>query len=173
MALVKTISPEEAEGKIKEAYSAFLKTAGVVPKPFEMMSASPDLMFLQGDIINYFMKHPTLGLPLLTHIRLMAAVAYDYAYCIAFNSNILKMVGADDQQIEAVKSDPEQATLDDKDKAMLLFVVKALKTPEAIEQPDVDALRALGWTDKDIFDALAHGAGMLGPSVMFKALKMA
>jgi len=55
-----------------------------------------------------------------------------------------------DEQLENLKSDPKQAPLIDKDKAMLLFVLKAVKTPDSVEQKDVDALHGLGWTDQDI-----------------------
>ena len=43
---------------------------------------------------------------------------------------------------------------------MPLFVLKAVKTPEAVQQNDIDGLRELGWNDKDIFDAVAHGMGL-------------
>jgi len=55
---------------------------------------------------------------------------------------------------------------------MLLLVLKAVKSPETVQPSDVDSLRKLGWNDKDIFDAVAHGMGMIGPSKMFKAFKM-
>ena len=41
MALIKTVSPEQAEGKMKEAFDMFIENLGVIPKPLEMMSASP------------------------------------------------------------------------------------------------------------------------------------
>ena len=39
MALISTVSPENAEGSIKEAYEMFMKNIGMIPKPMEMMSA--------------------------------------------------------------------------------------------------------------------------------------
>ncbi len=62
--------------------------------------------------------------------------------------------------------------MDGKNKAMLLFVAKAIRSPETVTQEDVDALREVGWTDTDIFDAVFHGASMAGPSILFKAFKM-
>ena len=68
--------------------------------------------------------------------------------------------------------DPSQASLEDKDKRLLLFVLKSIQTPEAVTQDDVDALRDLGWSDTDIFDAVAHGTNMIGASIMMKAFKI-
>ncbi len=172
MALITTVSPEKAEGQIAQAYKPFLDTIGVVPKPLEMMSSSPVLLKLQAEPIGYFMQPPPLGLPLLTFIRLLVAVEYDYEFCIGFNSGLLESQGISADQLSSAKTDPSQAPLEEKDKAMLLFVLKAVKNPEAVEQNDVDGLRELGWNDKDIFDAVAHGMGMIGPSKMFKAFKM-
>jgi hypothetical protein len=59
-----------------------------------------------------------------------------------------------------------------KDKAMLLFVLKALKTPQEVSREDMDALHQMGWTDSDVYDAVFHGAGMIAPSFMMKAFKM-
>ena len=172
MALITTVSPEKAEGEIAETYKPFLDTIGVVPKPLEMMSASPELLRLQAETVGYFMQHPTLGLPLLTFIRMLVSVEYDYEYCIGFNSGLLESQGVSKDLLASVKTDPTQVPLEEKDKAMLLFVLKAVKSPEAVQPSDVDSLRKLGWNDKDIFDAVAHGMGMIGPSKMFKAFRM-
>ncbi len=65
-----------------------------------------------------------------------------------------------------------QRFLDDKDRAMLAFVMKAIKTPDAVEKQDVDQLHDLGWTDSDIMDAMAHGTNMIGSSILMKTFKM-
>ena len=172
MALIKTVAPADAEGDIEQAYSVFLKAVGVVPKPFEMLSVSPELMKIQGQVLRYYMNHPTLGFPLLTLIRFLISQEYNYQFCIHFNQNLLKMQGMEEGEIEEVVSEPDKAPLEEKDKAMLLFVLKAIKSPDAVDKADVDGLHGLGWTDKDIFDAVHHGAGMIAPSVMMAAFKI-
>ena len=44
MSLIKTVSPEEATGKVKEVYDVMMEKARVIPKPFQMMSPSPALL---------------------------------------------------------------------------------------------------------------------------------
>lgn len=99
----------------------------------------------------------------------MAASDCDYEYCINFNQNILIAAGANEQALEAIKDDPDKAPLEDNERAMLKFVSKAIKTPEAIMQSDVEALHNAGWDDSDILDAVAHGAFMQGHSTLMKA----
>ena len=57
-------------------------------------------------------------------------------------------------------------------RAMVAFVMKAVKTPDAVEQQDMDELHAQGWADSDIMDALAHGTNMIASSILMKTFKM-
>ena len=82
------------------------------------------------------------------------------------------MQGMSEDDIQKVVEDPLQAPLEDKDRAMLAFVMKAIKTPDAVAEEDMTQLRDLGWTDTDILDALTHGTNMIGSSILMKAFKM-
>ena len=173
MALIKTVLPEEATGKVKQAYDVMMEKARVIPKPFQMMSSSPTLIDIMLQSLGYYLEHPTLSFQLLAHIRLLVAQSYNYAYCVDFNSGILQMLAnVTDEELESLKSDPNQAPLNNKDRAMLLFVLKAVKTPDSVEQKDVDALHKLEWTDQDILEATHHGADMVRHGILFKAFNM-
>lgn len=173
MALLQTVSAEEAEGKVKEVYERLMETARTVPLPMKMMSASPDLLAIQIQNLGHYFRHPTLGFELLALIRLLVANHFNYPYCVMFNSSLLQMLTEmTDEQLEAVKADPATATLDERDKKMLLFVLKTVITPDAIEQADVHSLKDMGWTEKDIFEAAHHGADMIRHGTLFKAFKM-
>ncbi|MEA3437636.1 MAG: hypothetical protein U9R43_14295 [Thermodesulfobacteriota bacterium] len=173
MALIKTVSPDEATGKVKEVYDVMMEKARVIPKPFQMMSPSPALLEIMLQSLGYYFEHPSLSFQLLTHIRLLVAQAYKYEYCVDFNSDILQMLAnVTDEQLDNLKSDPKQAPLNDKDMAMLLFVLKAVKTPDSVDQKDVDALHELEWTDQDIIEATHHGADMVRHGILFKTFKM-
>ena len=172
MSLLKTVPPDQAEGDVAAASSFFINGGLPVPKPLEMTSVSPGLIKIQKQVLDYFMNHPTLGFALLSLIRFLVAKQYDYQFCTNFNYNFLKMQGMEDDDIEKIVAQPETAPIEDKDKAMLLFVLKAIKAPDEVTQDDVDGLDEMGWSDNDIYDAVFHGAGMIAPSFMMKAFKM-
>jgi len=172
MSLLKTISPANAEGEIADVYSFFTKSGLPVPKPLEMASASPGLLKIQNQLLGYYMNHPSLGFALLSLIRYLVAKKYDYVFCTSFNENFLKMQGMDEKQIKIVEADPSKAPIEDKDREMLVFVMKAIEKPDTVTQQDMDNLHNVGWTDQDIFDALNHGTGMIGPSMLMKTFKM-
>jgi alkylhydroperoxidase family enzyme len=173
MALIKTIEPDQAEGAVKEAYDTMLERIPFVPKPLQMMSANPELLSGYMQNMRYFMAHQNLSPLLMAYIRMLAAFNSDYPYCIDLNSGFLKQfAGLSDDQLNAVREDPANAPLDDKEKAMLAFVVKSIKSPEEVSKTDIDHLTGLGWTEKDCFDALFQGANMVATGILFNAFKM-
>lgn len=172
MTLIQTVDPENAEGKTKEIYDTMQNTIGMIPAPMQLASASPWMMGLMWESVQYFSQHPNLGFGLLSSIRYLVARQYDYAFCTGFNKNFLKMQGMSDEDIEKIEEDPLQAPLEDKERDMLAFVMKAIKTPDAVGQEDMDHLHQQGWTDNDILDALVHATNMVGSSILMKAFKM-
>jgi len=162
MSLLKTVKPEEATGVVKEVYDAMTQRMGMVPAPLQLYSASPNLLALQKNVMDYFMAHPTLSPGLLALIRLMVAEELKYNYCVSLNKNVLKMMGiADDHQLAAIMADPDKAPMEPKDVALLKFVVAACTQPGSVGEADVAGLRELGWQDSDVFDATMHGMFMI------------
>lgn len=172
MALISTVSPEQAEGKMKEAYDMFIQNLGVIPKPLEMMSASPAIFDQQLQRIYYYTNHPTLSFALLSHIRYLVAHNLNYSFCMDFNKLILKKQGLEDDDIERIEADPAKSLLEEKDAAMLMFVVKAVKEPSSVKTEEIKQLKEMGWEDKDLVDALAHGVNMIDHSIMMEVFQM-
>lgn len=172
MALLKMVQPAAAEGKIKEVYSFFEQMKAEVPLPLKLMSASPDLLSLQSRIMNHFMTHPALSFGLLAHIRMLVARDENYPYCLEMNRNLLQMIGGlTPEQVSAAQADPDNAVLPPKEKALLLFVLKVVGDPALSTSKDMEELHGLGWTDRDIFDAVFHGVMMTVNGMLFKIFK--
>lgn len=172
MALINTVTLRNAEGTMKEAYDTFMKNLGIIPRPLEMMSASPAMFDHQLQRIQYYNDHPTLSFALLSHIRYLVAHNLRYSFCMDFNKLMLKKQGLEDDDIRKMEADPTKSLLEEKDSAMLAFVVKAVKDPSSVKADEIDRLKEMGWTDTDLVDALAHGANMLDHSIMMEVFQM-
>ncbi len=172
MSLVSTVKPEEATGEIKKGYDILMDKIGIIPKPLEMSSISP--FFFDGNLntIKYFGTHPNLDFTLLVLIRMLCAESCNNGFCINLNSGFLKMQGLSDDEISQIIENPENAPIEEKDKAMLLFVINAVKRPEKNKKEDVEKLHDLGWSDADIYDAISTGVNMYNLNMMMKALQM-
>jgi alkylhydroperoxidase family enzyme len=172
MALIKTVSPENATGIIKEGYDMYLEKAGSIPKPMEMISASPGLFELSLRRMHYLSSHPTLSFALLTHIRYLVSSHLGYRFCRNFNRGLLEKQGLEQGDFERMESDSSQSLLEQHENAMLAFVVKAVSSPDAVTAEDIAELRNLGWEDRDLVDALAQGVSMYDHAVMMKVFQM-
>ena len=172
MALIKTVSPEKAEGIIKETYDMFMEKLGIIPKPLELMSASPAIFEQQLEKIRYYSNHPTLSFALLTHIRYLVAHHLGYPFCMDFNKYMLKKQGLEEEDIQKMEADPTKALLEEKETALLSFVVKAVKSPSSVNADEITRLKEMGWEDRDLVDALAHGVNMIDHSIMMEVFQM-
>ena len=172
MALINTVSPEKAEGAIKQAYDMFMENLGIIPRPLEMMSASPAIFEHQLQRIHYYTNHPTLSFALLSHIRYLVAHNLNYSFCMDFNKLMLKKQGLEDDNIRKMEDDPTKSLLEEKESALLAFVVKAVKAPNSVDADEITRLKEMGWEDRDLVDALAHGVNMIDHSIMMEVFRM-
>ena len=173
MPILQTINPAEATGKVADIYRQAEQAFGRVPHALQMYSSSPAMLEQQWQSIGYYMSHPTLGLPLLATVRMLVSQENECAYCVGFNAAMLiNVCKQTPEQIAATKKNPQTAPLNDKDKAMLMLVLKATSTPKAVTSEDLQALRTLGWRDADIMDAVSHGARNMAVDYIFNAFKV-
>ncbi len=172
MPLIKTVDPENAEGIIKEGYSMFIKNIGMVPKPMEMMSASPALFEQNLKRIHYYSTHPTLSFALLAHIRYLSAHSLDYGFCMDFNKTVLKKQGVGEADFQRMEADPSKSLLEENENAMLAFVINSIKSPGSVTQKDIQTLKDMGWEERDMLDALAQGVSMIDHSIMMQVFQM-
>jgi uncharacterized peroxidase-related enzyme len=173
MPLIQTVAPSQAQGQVAEVYRQAEAIMGRVPNAFQMYSGSPVLLETQWQQVAYFMKHPTLSFPLLALTRMLVSQDHRCDYCIDFNAAMLiERAGFTPEQIVATKRDPAAAPLDAREKAMLLFALKATRAPHEIGAADIDNLKALGWAESDMLDAVTHAARNMAADVVFNTFKV-
>jgi len=71
-----------------------------------------------------------------------------------------------------MKADPSKALLEENETAMLVFVIKPMKTPGSTAAEHITQLQALGWDEKDMVEALAQGVGMIDHAIMMEAFQI-
>ena len=86
MALIRTETTETAKGAVAEVYDELLKVVPFIPKPVQLMSASPGLMPGYWSMLSHIINHPRVGRPALALLRLGVAMSSDFPFCIEFNS---------------------------------------------------------------------------------------
>ncbi len=173
MSLLTTINPENATGEVAEMYRGIQSVMGRVPSVMQLWSASPFLMRQNWDYSNYMMQHPTLTMQLSATIRMLISEQNDCRYCIDFNAALLiDHCQWTEEQVLATRANYADSPLNEREKCLLGFVLKATHDSHSVTADDVANLRTQGWTDCDIYDALNHAARMVAGDIMINALKV-
>jgi len=172
MALINLTEPKEATGRVAEIYESMINTMGFIPNAFKVFSPSAHVLDKQFGNLGYYMRHKTLSGKLLAFIRLLVSEQEQCAYCIGMNSGILLQYGVLPDALAGIKKDPSKAPLEEKELALLLFVLEVVKNSNGIIQADVDKLRSLGWTDADILEATYHGTTQVAADMILNAFKI-
>ena len=173
MPLIKTYETEEATGELKALYDEITALRSRVGNNAKLLSSSPEILRQQLDFIKYYMNHPTLSMPLLAAIRVMVSTGEQCEFCADFNTGLLiNMAGWSFEQVQAMKTDINQANLEEREKALLKLVIKAVRSSNSITADDIEAMRTLQWSDKDLLDAVNHGAKMLATDILFNTFKI-
>lgn len=168
MYLVKTTDPAQLTGKAAELFAMFPPHVSP-PEPLRLMTASPGLVEVQAGTIGYFRAHKELDFAMLAAIRLLASRHLAAQACVDFNGGLLASAGMSQAELDAL---PEKGgDFTDSQRALIAFALKVLKAPDSIRAEDLDALRALGWSDTAIYDAAAQAATMQVPATMMRAFK--
>jgi uncharacterized peroxidase-related enzyme len=87
-----------------------------------------------------------------------AARALRSTYCTTAHSMFLRDDCDDEATLWKIAEDPSGGTLSERDRAVYAFAGKVARDAASVEQADVDALRALGLSDRDVADIVYAAA---------------
>lgn len=148
--------PVGEESQVEAIMAPYAEMLGRAPAGLRMLSVSPPLLQHYSATIHYYLEHPRIRQALLTFIRYLVSWRGDCDYCVDLNETFLLGAGLDLERIRATRDNPMLAPLEDREKALLLVALDAVDHPEAINQERLHVLHALGWSDRDILDAVWH-----------------
>ncbi len=75
-------------------------------------------------------------------------------FCLGAHKWTLAAMDIPAHAIEAIEAGPDSEGVDERLRPLLRFATKLTQTPEQIGQADIDGLRAAGWSDQAIEDAI-------------------
>ena len=88
-------------------------------------------------------------------IAVVVSSANHCYYCLTAHGAAVRQLSGDPKLGEQLVMNFRTADLEPKQKAMLDFAWKLTKDPVTIDEPDRDALRNAGWSDREIWDIAA------------------
>ena len=149
---LQTIEEDEATGRVAEIYEKQKAQLGFVMEAAKCFTARPDLLPIYTDFSDRIRAGFSLGVREWRLITLIAAKQIPSTYCShVYGKQLIDDLGSK-EAVLAVQSDFRKAGLPDKDVAMLSYAEKVARDASGISQTDIDALRAAGFSDRQICD---------------------
>ena len=171
--LIHYTSVEQAKDDVKAVYSEIKAAFGIVPEPIKGLSLNPAMLRNTWEMYKIMGNNKNFSPKTTTMMRYLVAEANHCEYCVGFNKgmmlNIFKM---SEDEINALQKDPSTAILDEKQKTMLLFMLKSTAHPADVTQADMDTLKKLGWSEKDIMEGVKQATEMVATSLFIDTFKI-
>jgi uncharacterized peroxidase-related enzyme len=151
-AWVATIAPEDAEGRLKEAYDWQAQRLGAPTEFTQLGSLHPDLVYERlrlyktvEDVASGLSERERLLVVYLT------SVLNDTPHCASGARVKLSAAGIDDDLVAQLAAGPAApATGDRRLDAILRYAATLTRSPGRVTAADIDGLRAVGLDDADI-----------------------
>ncbi len=173
MSLITTIDPQQAEGSVASIYNEVEEMFGYVPNAIRLNSINPERMQYHWRSILSTLNHPTLSQIFFTCIRYLVSEAEQCDYCIGLNAGMLiNMHGVAPEVVSGMVEDPTLAPLEEKEKALLLFLLRMVKDSNSSSREEIEALKGTGCSEREIYDAVTSAAQMMAGDMVLNVFKV-
>lgn len=128
---------------------------GFIPNYFKAQTARPDLIDAQVELVEAtLLKEGALSRQLKEYVFLVCSAANLSTYCVTAHCEIIRMLKIAGPEPEQIALDHMSTDLPIVDKALLNFTLKLNNHPLKISQEDIDDLKAYGFNDQQILEAV-------------------
>lgn len=157
MAYIDLVEFEEMTPAIQEKARPILEKTGKLGDIFKLLAIDEKIYFAtDGMVQKYLLDETYLSYEIKEAIALLISKENSCKMCVDVHKNIAKMLGLSEERIEEILNGVDAITTGEKEKALLKFCMRAAqKDNYKICKEDIDALKAMGWSDKEILEAVA------------------
>jgi uncharacterized peroxidase-related enzyme len=149
---LQTIEEEQATGRVAEIYERQKAQLGLVMDAAKCFTARPDLLPIYTDFSDRIRAGFSLGLREWRLITLIAAKHIPSTYCShVYSKQLIDDLGSR-EAVLAVQRNFRTASLSARDVEMLAYAETITQDASRITQADIDRLRAVGFSDREICD---------------------
>jgi uncharacterized peroxidase-related enzyme len=149
---LQTIEEEQATGRVAEIYERQKAQLGLVMDAAKCFTARPDLLPIYTDFSDRIRAGFSLGLREWRLITLIAAKHIPSTYCShVYSKQLIDDLGSR-EAVLAVQRNFRTASLSARDVEMLAYAETITQDAFRITQADIDRLRAVGFSDREICD---------------------
>jgi len=148
---------EEMTPAIQEKARPILEKTGQLGEIFKLIALDEKVYFATDMMVQKFLLEKTeLSYDIKEAIALLISKENSCKMCVDVHKGIAKMLGLSEERIDQILEGIESIETDEKEKALLHFCVRASKKDNyKMQKEEIDALKALGYSDVQILEAVA------------------
>jgi len=152
MARVALIKPDNVDDPIiQEIFAWVTQMEGAVPNHFLVEMNFPEYFKAKLGSTKVLWQMGELTLPEIQHVGILVSKANGCPYCTAAFCTILNYgLNTDENYVAEFLARGSSATVDTRLKTLLDFAIKVNSDPKSVTDQDMQALRAVGLSDKGI-----------------------
>jgi len=144
---------DELEEPERKLFAKAREVIGFVPNVFRCYAWRPDRFRAWfGHFKNVMEGTDGLSAREREMISVAVSMANGCLYCLVAHGAALREASDDKVEADRITLDYRRADLTARERAILDYAVKITKTPGDCEESDIEALRAQGLSDEDIWD---------------------
>ncbi len=156
MTRISVIEENVAQGGIQEAYTQIKQQMGVVPNVIKLFSSWPELFEANMKLFHTVMVSETkLPRSVKEMIAALVSEINQCNYCVTHHVNFMKQYGVSDLVAETIRKDYRKAGLDGKTLKLLEYAEKVTRNAHRVTDEDIEGLKKIGWTEREILEATA------------------
>ncbi len=156
MAYIKLPELEEMDPEIQVLAREVLEKTGKLGEIFKLIALRKDIYFMTDNCVKTLLLSET-ELPFKTkeRIALLISKENNCPMCVDVHRNIAKMLGMNEEEIEEAVKGVEYINAPEEEKELLRFCIRASRKDNyKMTKEDIDKIKALGYTDTQIFEAV-------------------
>jgi RNA polymerase sigma-70 factor (ECF subfamily) len=128
-------------------------TFGFIPNFFRAQTLRPDLIDAEVGLVGTILvKDGALTRRQKEYIFLACSADNLSTYCVTAHCEIVRMLGIEGPEPEQIALDHTASGIPEREKALLDFAVKLNNHPREVGPPDINGLRAHGFSDQHILE---------------------
>jgi len=170
--LIQPTPPAEQEEAVEKMLASANEIMGFIPDPLLLMGMSPKILAEFTEFLGYYESHPRLNSNLLAIMRYLVAAKNNCQYCVTTSEAIMIQNGMKLDELRNAQDDPETLPLPQKEKVLLLLVLKMVLNPDEVESADLKSAYDNGWEDSDIYEAANYTVRNYAVDLLLKAYKV-
>ncbi|BAF70843.1 carboxymuconolactone decarboxylase family protein [Nitratiruptor sp. SB155-2] len=148
---------EQMSPAIQEKARPILEKTGKLGEIFKLLAIDENIYNATDVMVqNYLLKQTHLPYFIKEAIALLISKENSCKMCVDVHKNIAKMLGIDEEQIASILEGIDAMDTEERVKELLRFCIRASRKDNyKITKEDIEHLKNLGWSDKEIVEAVA------------------